>query len=198
MELKLLRVKKMLKQLTNLTLPSTAIALGIFLSGTSVIMPAVARELPNGQSIFDRSPRLVRSAVNFEAPGVPRPTYQFTISVPEDAGAPLKAVTIAQAENAQKIDFKVDRSSAFIGNSFAGGPAVSLASIGGEQPAKSNEVTIAFEPPVAPGKTVTVALTAARNPFPGGIYLFGVTAFPPGENSSGLFLGYGRLHLDSD
>jgi hypothetical protein len=92
----------------------------------------------------------------------------------------------------------VNQSSAFIGNSFAGGPAVSLASIGGEQPSDSNEVTLVFDPPISPGKTVTVALKAARNPLPGGIYLFGVTAFPPGENSSGLFLGYGRLHLDSN
>lgn len=188
----------MLKKLTNLVLPSTAIALGILLPGAGLLMPAVARELPNGQSIFDRSPQLIRSAANFEAPGVPRPTYQFTIRVPENAGEPLKAVTISQPENAEKIDFKVNQSMAFIGDSFAGGPALSLASVGGEQPSKSNEVTIVFDRPVAPGKTVTVALTAKRNPLPGGIYLFGVTAFPPGENSPGLFLGYGRLHLDSD
>nr|WP_199755917.1 DUF2808 domain-containing protein [Chroococcidiopsis cubana] len=49
---------------------------------------------------------------------------------------------------------------------------------------------------MSPGTTVTVALRAKRNPS-GGIYLFGVTAFPTGEKSSGQFLGYGRLHFGS-
>ena len=69
-----------------------------------------------------------------------------------------------------------------------------LASIGGEQPNKPGEATIAFDPPVSPGTTVTVALRAKRNPS-GGVYLFGVTAFPAGERSWGQFLGYGRLHF---
>ncbi|MDZ4877634.1 MAG: hypothetical protein CLLPBCKN_007069 [Chroococcidiopsis cubana SAG 39.79] len=71
-----------------------------------------------------------------------------------------------------------------------------LASIGGEQPNKPGEAMIAFDPPVSPGTTVTVALRAESNP-DGGIYLFGVTAFPAREKSSGQFLGYGRLHFGS-
>lgn len=66
------------------------------------------------------------------------------------------------------------------------------------QPAKSGEVTVAFNPPVQPGKTVTVALRAKKNPTGGGIYLFGIKAFPGGENSYGQFLGYGRLHFYSN
>jgi hypothetical protein len=34
-----------------------------------------------------------------------------------------------------------------------------------------------------------------HNPIGGGVYLFGVTAYPMGDHSSGMFLGYGRFHL---
>jgi hypothetical protein len=67
--------------------------------------------------------------------------------------------------------------------------------IGGEKPANANQVTIAFDPPIAPGQTVTVSLQAHRNPQQGGVYLFGVTAFPMGERNSGLFLGCGRVNI---
>ncbi len=56
-------------------------------------------------------------------------------------------------------------------------------------------IRIAFDPPIAPGQTVTVSLQADRNPLQGGVYLFGVTAFPMGESNSGLFLGYGRVNI---
>ena len=56
-------------------------------------------------------------------------------------------------------------------------------------------VTLTFDPPVAPGNTVTIALEPERNPRRSGVYLFGVTAYPSGEKTYGQFLGYGRLHF---
>ncbi|MGB3642285.1 MAG: DUF2808 domain-containing protein, partial [Rivularia sp. (in: cyanobacteria)] len=56
-------------------------------------------------------------------------------------------------------------------------------------------VSLTFNPPVEPGKTITIALKQIRNPSSEGVYLFGVTAFPVGEKSHGQFLGYGRLHF---
>lgn len=149
-----------------------------------------------GRTFFEHSPRLVRAATSQPGAHIGS-TYEFTLSVPANAGQPLKAVTIAQVENLEMVRFDVGRSKAFAGQRFAAGPEIPLASIGGPQPANSNEVTVVFDQPVQPGSTVTIALEAQANPNFGGTYLFGVTAFPEGEEARGLFLGYGRLHFYS-
>jgi len=70
---------------------------------------------------------------------------------------------------------------------------IPLMPIGGA--AKPGEITVVFEQPVQPGNTVTVAIAAKANPNFGGSYEFGVTAYPVGDNSMGLFLGYGRINF---
>ena len=160
-------------------------------------MPASAVDLGGGRTFFDQSPRLIRTAASLTSSRTPS-TYQFTIEVPSDAGEPLKAVTITQKPNAERIKFDVSENRAFIGDSFAGGPQLSLANIGGIQPSDSNEVTVVFDQPVVPGSRVTVSLRAKKNPHNGGVYQFGVTAFPVGNNSPGLYLGTARLHFTQD
>jgi hypothetical protein len=146
---------------------------------------------PAGQSFFNHPPRLNRAAA-FPNIGYVASTYEFTLTVPEDAGQPLKAVTIMQATNAETVKFDVAHSRAFAGRR-AMGSEIQLASVGGNQPANPGEVTIVFDQPVQPGSTITIALAARRNPISNGVYLFGVTAYPDGENGLGQFLGYGRL-----
>ncbi len=184
----------MLKKLFYVTFP---LSLGLLLPGAIVGQGAIASDIGQGRQVFDHAPLLVRSAASFPDAGVPS-AYQFTITVPDNAGAPLQAVKVTQVENVETIQFDVSQTSAFEGNSFAGGPAVSLAHIGGLMPPNGNEVTVVFDPPVAPGKTVTVDLDAPRNPSFGTVYLFGVTAYPVGDNSPGLFLGHARIHLNGD
>ena len=169
-----------------------SLVLGILLPTT--FLSANAVDLGDGRNAFVRAPRLIRTAASNTSSNTPS-TYQFTIEVPEDAGEALKAVTISPKKNADKINFNVSNSKAFIGDSFAGGTDLSLANIGGSQINDSNEVTFVFDEPVQPGNTVTVSLKTSRNPGDGGVYLFGVTAFPEGENSPGLYLGSGRLHF---
>ena len=120
-------------------------------------------------------------------------TYYFTLNVPQNAGEPLQAIKIVPRRNADTVEFQPSESLAFAGTRYARGPALSLASIGGFEPSDTEEMTVVFDPPVQPGSIVTVALKPRRNPDLGGVYLFGVTAFPIGENSSGQFLGYGRF-----
>lgn len=62
----------------------------------------------------------------------------------------------------------------------------------------SGETTVIFETPVEPGNTVLIAIKPQRNPSTGGVYLFGVTAYPTGENSSGLYLGSGRIRISQN
>jgi hypothetical protein len=148
-----------------------------------------------GKTFFDNPPQLIRAAaipIDRIAPA----TYEFTLMVPENAGQPLKAVTIAQTKNLETVRFNASNSKAFLGKRFTGGTNIRLASVGGGQPPNPNEVTIVFDQPVKPGSTVTVALAAERNPSRGGVYEFGVTAYPAGENGMSQFLGYGRINFD--
>ena len=116
-------------------------------------------------------------------------TYRFTIVVPPDAGKALKAVKIEQRENFRDIvEFQEEKSRAFVGEQ-----ALSLSAIGGSS--ESGTITVVFEQPIAPGSTVTIAVKPQRNPFGSGVYLFGVTAYPEGDNGRGLYLGSGRIHI---
>lgn len=160
-----------------------------------VAIPAIA--VPEGQSTFISSPRLIRAATSHTGAGSSS-TYQFTLSVPKDAGAPIKAVKVVQQSGSENIIFDVSESHAFHGDSFAGGTEVAITSIGGEKPSKPSEVVIEFDRPVTPGSTVTVALKVKRNPTLVGVYSLGVTAYPPGENSQGLFLGDRDLQIDEN
>jgi hypothetical protein len=145
------------------------------------------------QTFFSHPLDLVRAAA-FPSGGSVPSTYQFTLTIPEDAGQPLRAVTITQATNVETVQFNVTRSRAFIGRR-AMGSEIQLASVGSDQPANPGEATIVFDQPVQPGNTITIALAARRNPLGNGVYLFGVTAYPDGENGLGQFLGYGRIHF---
>jgi len=180
----------------TLLLPRSILILGVLLPTSLTTSLAKAADLGNGQTFFDHPPRLIQVSATTINPFSPS-TYLFTISVPDNAGEPLKAVTIAQQPNVEQVDFQVSESRAFMGKNIASGQSIALANIGGSEPSNSNEVTIVFDKPVTPGDTVTIALAVTRNPNLGGVYQFGVTAFSPGENSPGLYLGSGRLHFTS-
>lgn len=149
-----------------------------------------------GQTFFSRPLTLIRAASSQLGGSVPS-TYEFTLTVPQDAGQPLKAVTITQAENVETIRFNVSSSKAYTGRRLTANSEIRLASIGGDQSA-SGQQTIVFDQPVLPGNTVTIALSTQSNPNSSGVYLFGVTAYPDGENGLGQFLGYGRIYFYSN
>ncbi len=174
-------------------LVASTLTLGLLIPSTFASVNAF--EVGENKTVFEATPRLIRTATTNSTVNGPS-TYHFTIEVPENAGEALKAVTISQKDNPDYINLAVNRSNAFIGDSFAGGPDLELADIGGDLSTNPNDVTFVFDEPVQPGETVTVRVRAKRNPRVGGIYLFGVTAFPEGgEDSPGLYLGSGRLHF---
>ncbi|GAP96862.1 DUF2808 domain-containing protein [Leptolyngbya sp. NIES-2104] len=146
-----------------------------------------------GQTSFSRPPTLIQVVPSRPETDTPS-TYEFTLTVPQDAQRPLKAVTIVQDENAETIEFDVSSSKAYTGTQLTANSEIRLASVGG-QPANPGEATIVFDQPVLPGNTVTIALSAQKNPSGSGVYLFGVTAYPDGENGLGQFLGYGRINF---
>lgn len=177
----------MKKQLSRLCF---TVALGIL--GVSVTLPAAAVRLSDGRVYFENLPRLTQVTTRDQFAGL-QGRYHFTVEVPADAGEPLEALRISPRDHASSFAFDFNQSRATQGAAYARGPELSMVSIGGA-PEDPNEVLMVFEEPVQPGETVTVVLKTIHNP-PPGVYLFGVTAYPGGEDAVGQFLGYGRLHI---
>jgi len=146
--------------------------------------PLQAIQLADGTSYFAEPPSLVKAVTTFRNPSVPA-TYYFTVSLPENAGVPLQSVTFKQREGLEEVPFD--------------GAEAEIAGKNQHLSLKMNDhqtVSVTFDPPVAPGQTIKIGLHAI-NPYYGGIYLFGVTAFPVGEKSHGQFLGFGTLQFST-
>ncbi|MBD2357555.1 DUF2808 domain-containing protein [Tolypothrix sp. FACHB-123] len=152
-----------------------------------------AIQLQDGTVYFASPPRLLGASTTFNEVYVWGATYYFTLSLPENAGEPLQKITINQREGVDYIRFNLKKSFAFEGTSSREGQKLGLKEANSDR--KTQTVTLTFDPPVAPGKTITIALQPQQNPSVSGVYLFGVTAFPAGEKSHGQFLGFGRLHF---
>jgi Protein of unknown function (DUF2808) len=145
--------------------------------------PLQAIQLADGTSYFAEPPSLVKAITTYRNPNVPS-TYYFTLSLPANAGVPLQSVIFKQGEGLEDIAFD--------------GAEAEIAGKKQHFILQKNHqsVSVTFDPPIAPGQTIKIGLNAI-NPFYGGIYLFGVTAFPVGEKSHGQFLGYGRLQFST-
>jgi hypothetical protein len=155
--------------------------------------PVRAVQLSDGTVSFVQPPRLDRASSTQKSAHFPGSTYFFTLTLPDNAGEPLQKVVITQEPSSDVVRFDRRYTEAFEGTADREGAKLPLKEVVFDRQART--VTVLFEPPVAPGKTVTIGLYAIRNPDVGGVYLYGVTAFPAGEKARGQFLGYGRIHI---
>ena len=172
-----------------------AVSLGLGGVGWNNSKTANAVEL-NGQVYFERPPLLNNATTTRNTASVSNPTYYFTLTVPENAGESLGQVSIAQNAGdsfMRSVEYDTEETRAFWGTPRDRGEALTLADTSFDP--ETHTVTVAFDPPVPPGSIVTIGLEADRNPRQGGVYLFGVTAYPNGESPYGQFLGYGRLQI---
>ncbi|MGD1912903.1 MAG: DUF2808 domain-containing protein [Rivularia sp. (in: cyanobacteria)] len=160
-----------------------------------IVRTARSVELQDGKVYFRQPPRLLKAVTTFDSVNVWSATYYFTVKLPTYAGEPLQKITINQHSGLDDINFDLRDSFAMIGVRKREKEKLKV-EITSKPSAKT--VTLIFNPPVSPGKTITIALKPTKNPAAEGIYLFGVTAFPAGEQSHGQFLGYGRLHFYRD
>lgn len=167
----------------------TILTLAAVLEGVTVV-PATPVQLANGTVSFVQPPRLVAATTSSNTDV--EATYYFTINLPPTADEPLQSVTFFQVEGTEQIRFIQEDSFAFEGTRNHRGPKLALKSVNDP---KTPTVTVTFDPPVPPGKTVTIGLRPLHNPSYDGVYLLGVSAFPPGERATGQFLGYGRLQF---
>lgn len=174
-------------------LRSFIVPIGITLGSifSSVTLPAQAVQV-RGTTYFVSPPRLVDASTTQNYVYAWSATYYFTLDVPESAGEPLQRVTIAQNEGADRVRFNLRETEAFDGDKRSN-TKLGLGEV--TQDDKTKAITVNFNPPVPPGKRVTIALSPYQNPAFGGVYLFGVTAFPQGEPAYGQFLGFGRISI---
>ena len=171
----------------------TFLSTGIIVS-TLHIPVASAVQFPSGGRVsFNKSPLLRNAVTTFSGVRVWGATYYFTVELPADAGEPLQKVVIAQRQGADDIAFRLDKTAAYNGTHRRKEGVLNLQNVSQDEETKA--ITIIFADPIPPGTTFTVGLRPRRNPDFGGVYLFGVTAFPSGENPYGLYLGAGRLQF---
>lgn len=173
---------------------STVLAWTIAIEGCAT-PKSQAIQLQDGTVYFAQPPRLVEAATTYQNTYVWGATYYFTISLPENAGEPLQKVTINQREGADYVRFDLEDTYAFKGTRSKKGQKLKLKDVTSDR--KSRTLSLVFDPPVSPGQNITIALKPVQNPTVGGVYLFGVTAFPAGDKSHGQFLGFGRLQFYS-
>ncbi|WP_019499630.1 DUF2808 domain-containing protein [Pseudanabaena sp. PCC 6802] len=154
---------------------------------------AGAVRLRDGRTYFDRPPTLVDAETTVNSVYAWGATYYFNLRLPENAGEPLQRVTISQYEGTDKIAF--DRNESLALAIAPSGERTRLNAAIAITDTEPQQVTVDFTPPIPPGSTISIGLRPYNNPRYGGVYLFGVTAFPLGEKPHGQFLGYARLHF---
>jgi hypothetical protein len=166
----------------------------------SLQKPVAAAEMGQYSSVMNvEAPRLLKvSGIHLEPAGFG--TFYFTIHVPASYGKSLEAIRISQIpEGDRLITLNAKQSKVVVGQRVASNSeTISLSAIGGSEDEKTGALTLAFAQPVLPGTTFTVAVEADRNPSHGGIYQFGVTAYPVGDSTTGQYLGTGRITFNSD
>ncbi|UKP00641.1 DUF2808 domain-containing protein [Nostoc sp. UHCC 0870] len=171
-----------------------AVVLGTAIATTVLICSqSQAIQLQDGTVYFAQPPRLVESTTTYNELYVWGATYYFTVSLPENAGEPLQKITINQRDGVDNIRFDLKNSIAFEGTRSRRGERIGLKDVTSDR--KTRTVSLMFDLPISPGKTVTIGLKPWQNPTSAGVYLFGVTAFPQGEKTHSQFLGFGRLHF---
>ena len=155
-------------------------------------LPAQPVRLSDGKVYFTRPPSLIKASTTQNAAFVWGAIYYFVLNIPENAGEPLGSVAISADPSPDPVTFDLGHTYAFEGTRDRQAARLSLEPVAEAQ--KTGVITVTFNPPVPPGKTVTTALFPNHNPM-GGVYLYGVTAFPAGGNPYGQFLGYGRIQI---
>jgi len=172
-------------------------ALFVVSAGLSSLPQSIANAvtLGDGTIAFVQPPRLVSASTPYVDTSVSDTTYYFTLEVPATAGEPLQQVTFSQIRGTEDIEFNQKDTFAFEGTRNRQGAKLALKAVNSKE--KEQAVTVTFDTPVPPGKTVTIGLRTYRNPFYDGVYLFGVKAFPSGQKTAGQFLGIGRLQFYS-
>ncbi|MGB3642034.1 MAG: DUF2808 domain-containing protein, partial [Rivularia sp. (in: cyanobacteria)] len=113
-----------------------------------------AVQLRDGKVYFVQVPRLLKATTTFDDVNIWGATYYFRVKVPPDAGEPLQTVTINQHSGLDKITFDLKDSFAI---TESNGKKQKLP-LQITEKRDDKTVSLTFNPPVEPGKTITIAL----------------------------------------
>ncbi|XGW00156.1 MAG: DUF2808 domain-containing protein [Leptolyngbya sp. BL-A-14] len=171
---------------------SFSVALALLAGVSGIGSAAQAVQLADGRTYFVQPPRFEGATATQKTAYFWGSTYYFTLTVPENAGESLQKVMIAPEEGPDRARFDVSQTEA-TAKTRDGEARVSLREV--IQDPKTRAIMVTFDQPVPPGSVVRVGLYATRNPEVGGVYLYGVTAYPTGDQPYGQFLGYGRIQI---
>ncbi|PSB30769.1 DUF2808 domain-containing protein [Stenomitos frigidus] len=155
-------------------------------------LSAQAVQLADGRTYFVQPPRFEGATATQKTAYFWGSTYYFTLTVPENAGESLQKVMIAPEDGPDRARFDVSQTEV-VAKTHDRESKLPLRDV--TQDPKTRAITVTFDQPVAPGSVVRIGLYATRNPDVGGVYLYGVTAYPTGEQPYGQFLGYGRIQI---
>ena len=186
-------------KISNLAIDFSGMLRVIACLGTGLIISTLnipvtnAVQFPNGRTAFNKSPLLQNAVTTFSGVRIRGATYYFILELPANAGEPLQKVVISQRQGQEDISFRLEKTVAYTGTHRRKQEQLNLKNV--SQDEETEAITVVFDQPIPPGTTFTVGLKPKRNPRFGGIYLFGVTAFPIGEKPDGLYLGAGRLQF---
>ena len=153
---------------------------------------SLAVEYPDGKLAFESAILLTDTYATFDQVRGRQAKYYFDIKLPENVGEPLGKVVIKQRGGGDEVKFKPDKTRVYLGTHNQKQDELKSTTF---YDSETGEITIHFDRSVSPGNNLTIGLRPKRNPDLAGVYLFGVTAFPPGDKSLGLYLGAGRLHF---
>ena len=151
-----------------------------------------AIQYADGRTEFSYPLRLIDSKTTRNIIGERHPTYYISFSFPVAAEEPLDkvVVTLDEGRRDPTFSYRLDAFQA-VAHTSEGEQELPIGNVTEDPTTKA--VTVQFDPPVAPGADITLALKPARNPRFEGVYLFGINAFPAGEQAQPTFVGYARL-----
>jgi hypothetical protein len=156
--------------------------------------PIISQNLPypaNSSVFTGEPPALVSADTPDTTIGWPRPHYYFTFNVPNSTQPGVAQVIVTPNPSGDPIAFDLQKTSAFQGNRRNRGENIPIQSV--NQDAKTQEISIAFATPIAPGSTFTVSLQPYNNPGEAGTYIFSVQVLPAGSNPIAFDVGIGRF-----
>ncbi len=152
-----------------------------------------AIELADGTTYFLNPPRLLGAITSQDGTFIWGATYYFTLELPENAGEPLQKVAIVQEGGLGRPLFDASSTEVFEGTRNRLGKSLAIQNVNLDPDVPA--LVIEFNPPIPPGRTITIRLYPVKNPTVAGTYLYGVTAFPTGKKPFGQYLGVGQIRI---
>ncbi|XGB42836.1 MAG: DUF2808 domain-containing protein [Nodosilinea sp. LVE1205-7] len=152
---------------------------------------AAAIQHRDGLVEFSYPLRLTDSYPSRSWAGEADPTYYFTFDFPATAVESLGQVVVSLDEGEDAaFGYRLEATQAFI-NTPEGQVPLSLGPV--QEDPETHALTVQFSSPVPPGSPITLVLRPYYNPRSGGVYLFGLRAYPVGTKARPTFMGYARF-----